>query len=284
MPSFATPEPISLDVHFGVGEARLTATDRDDTVVHVNPSDPSNDADRRAAEQTRVERTTDGVLVKAPKQRGVGLFDKPGSVDVAVELPTGSRLRVEAGVGAVRCVGRVGDCHVTTGVGDVQLEQTGVLEVETGAGSVTVDVVAGKAEVTTGTGKISVRKIDGAAVLKNSNGDNWVGQVSGKLRATTANGDVIVEHVGGDVTAKSAKGDIRVGDVTRGSASLTTAFGQVEVGIHAGTAARLDVATDFGKVRNQMDAADGPGSTDQTADVHAHTTFGDIVIRRAVPA
>ena len=45
----------------------------------------------------------------------------------------------------------------------------------------------------------------------------------------------------------------------RGSVSLKTGFGEIEIGIHAGTAARLDVSTQFGHVRNLMDAASAPG-------------------------
>jgi DUF4097 and DUF4098 domain-containing protein YvlB len=282
MPTFATPEPISLTLNIAVGETDVTATDRDDTVVNVRPSDPSSDADVHAAEQTRVERTADGVLVKGPKQRNFVLSPKIGSIDVTIELPTGSRVQAETGVGGFRCLGRVGECRVKAGVGDVQLDETGALDVDTGAGSVMVQRVAGNAEVSTGSGGIRVHRVDGSAVLKNSNGDNWVDEVGGDVRATTANGSVTVNRAGAGVTAKSANGDVRVGDITRGEASLKTALGQIEVGIHSGTAARLDVSTDFGRVHNNMDTADGPATTDETANVHAHTSFGDIVIRRAV--
>ncbi|HEX5400866.1 MAG TPA: DUF4097 family beta strand repeat-containing protein [Pseudonocardiaceae bacterium] len=283
MSTFATPEPIFLVLDVGVGFTELTASDRDDTVVEVRPSDPANETDRRTAEQTRVERTADGVLVRAPKQRGFGVFgSKPGSIDVTVELPTDSRVQAEIGAGGVRCAGRIGECRVKTGVGDIQLEHTGVLTADAGAGSVTVRRIVGTAEVSTGSGSIRVHQIDGNAVLKNSNGDNWVDEVSGELRMTSANGSVVANHVGASVTAKSANGDVRVGDVTRGTASLKTALGAIEVGIHAGTAARLDVSTDFGRVHNNMESTDGPAATDETVDVQAHTSFGDIVIRRAV--
>jgi hypothetical protein len=281
MPTFDTPEPISLVIDVVVGEIQLTATDRADTVVDVSPGDPSREADVRTAEQTRIERTADGVLIRGPKQRGLGVFGKPGSIDVTVELPVDSRVQVEAGVGNVYCIGRIGECRVKAGVGDIQLEHTGSLDVDTGAGKVDVQLVAGDAELKTGSGKIRVHQIDGTAVLKNSNGDNWIDDARGDLRATTANGDVIVNRAGADVSAKSANGDVRVGDVIRGTATLKTAVGKIEVGIHPGTAARLDVSTAFGRVRNDMDVADGPASTDETVDVRANTSYGDIVIRRA---
>jgi len=69
--------------------------------------------------------------------------------------------------------------------------------------------------------------------------------------------------------------------VTRGLTSLKTAFGTVEIGIHDGTAARLDVHTKFGRIHNGLDAADGPAPAEETVEVHARTSYGDIVIRRA---
>ena len=55
MPTFDTPEPISATIDVAVGDVRITASDRADTVVEVRPSDASNDEDVKAAEQTRVE-------------------------------------------------------------------------------------------------------------------------------------------------------------------------------------------------------------------------------------
>jgi hypothetical protein len=39
MPTFDTPEPISVTVEFGVGDLRIVASDRADTMVEVRPSD-----------------------------------------------------------------------------------------------------------------------------------------------------------------------------------------------------------------------------------------------------
>ena len=55
MPTFDTPEPITATIDVAVGDVRITAGDRSDTVVDVRPSDASNDEDVKAAERTRVE-------------------------------------------------------------------------------------------------------------------------------------------------------------------------------------------------------------------------------------
>ena len=286
MPAYDTPHPVTATVELVVGDLRIVAADRADTVVEVRPSDPGSDADVRAADQTRVEYADGLLLVKTPKQRGLGLFGKPGSVDVTVDLPARSKVQVDSGVGGVRTTGTLAACRVKSGAGDVQVDRGGGgrLSLETGAGRVDVDTVAGRADISTGSGRLQVREIDGPAVVKNSNGDSWIGLVTGDLRINAANGDIAVDRAGGDVVASTANGGITVGAVTRGSVSLKTGFGEIEVGIPAGTAAKLDVSTSFGRIRNQLESTDGPHETDETIDLRARSGYGDIVIRRSTGA
>jgi DUF4097 and DUF4098 domain-containing protein YvlB len=281
MPAFDTPEPISAVLHLVVGEARLTASDRADTIVEVRPSDATEEADQRAAEQTEVDFSRGQLTVRTPRPRGLTKFGKPGSVDVLIELPTGSELRGNSSVAAFRATGRLGDCRVKTSVGDIELDQAASLDLDTSAGGVAVERVTGSVTVSTSTGQIRLGEIDGTAVVKNSNGDCWIGAIGGDLRVTGANGSIAVDRAGASVAASTARGDVRIGALSRGSASLKTAFGTVEVGISAGTAARLDVSTQFGKVRTDLDAADSPEAADERVDVHARTSFGDILVRRA---
>ena len=280
MPTFNTPGPISATIDLAAADVRIIASDRQDTVVEVRPSTSAHEPDVKAAEQTKVEYTAAGLLIKGPKQRNVGLR-KIGSVDVTVELPAGSQIEADAGIGALRFTGQLGKCRVKMGAGDVELEQVGPLDLQTGAGAITVEHVAGHAEITNGSGRLRVSQIDGSAVIKNSNGETWVGDITGDLRVNAGNGAICVGHAAADVTASSANGEIRVDDLTRGSASLKTGFGEIHFGIHAGTAAKLDAYTRLGTVRNSMEAADSPEPSDEVLEVHARTSFGDIVIHRS---
>jgi hypothetical protein len=282
MPTFATPEPITATIELGVGYARITASDRTDTVVEVRPSDPMRQIDVRAAEQILVEYASGRLVVRAPKHwRQALLGPKPGSVDVTVELPAGSGVRGDLGAGAFQATGRLGECRFKTGAGDVELDHTGPLDLDTGAGTVVVERVSGRAEISTGTGQIRMGAVEGEAVVKNSAGSIRIGEVAGELRATTAAGDISIDRTGGPVTANTSLGSIRVGEIARGLVVLKTATGGIDAGIRAGTAALLDVHTGFGRVDNQLDAADRPATTDETAEVRARTSFGDITIRRA---
>ena len=63
MPSFDTPEPISVTVELGVGDIWIVASDRTDTIVEVRPSDGAKKADVAAAQQTRVEYANGRLLI-----------------------------------------------------------------------------------------------------------------------------------------------------------------------------------------------------------------------------
>ena len=133
MPTFDTPEPISVALELGVGDIRIAASDRTDTVVEIRPSDRNKPGDVTAAEQTRVEYTDGRLLVKAPKRwRQYGWWGESESIDVDIELPAGSRLQGEAGVAALRCTGRVDECRYKTGVGEIHVDQAGPLRVAHG--------------------------------------------------------------------------------------------------------------------------------------------------------
>jgi len=280
MPTFNAPGPISATIDLAAADVRIIASDRQDTVVEVRPSTSAHEPDVKVAEQTKVDYTAAGLLIKGPKQRSMGLR-RIGSVDVTVELPAGSQIEADAGIGALRFTGQLGKCRVKMGAGDVELEQVGPLDLQTGAGAITVEHVAGHAEITNGSGRLRVSQIDGSAVIKNSNGETWVGDITGDLRVSASNGAISVGHAAADVTASSANGEIRVDDLTRGSASLKTGLGEIQFGIHAGTAAKLDAYTRLGTVRNSLEAADSPEPSDEVLEVHARTNLGDIVIRRS---
>ena len=86
------------------------------------------------------------------------------------------------------------------------------------------------------------------------------------------------------VIAKTANGDVRLQDVSSGAVVAHTAAGKVEVGVHEGVAAWLDLTTSFGKVRSDLDASDRPAAGEDSVEVRARTAFGDITIRRSSPA
>lgn len=281
MHTFDTPHPVKVSLELAVGEVRVTASERRDTVVVVRPSDEGKDADVRAAGSTHVEFADGKLLIKGQKWRKPNPFAGPGSVDVTIELPVGSRLGGGLGMGGIRSTGRLGDCRLRTGMGDVRLEHAADLEIATGAGEVDVEHVAGRAAVASGSGAIRLGEIGGAAEVKTSNGDCRVDAVGGVLKIVSGNGSISVGSARSGVHARTGHGDIRIDEVVRDSVSVASGMGSLEVGVRAGTAARLDLGTGIGRVEHNLTDTDGPAPTEQTVDLRARTGMGDVLIRRA---
>ncbi|GAA3822919.1 DUF4097 family beta strand repeat-containing protein [Streptomyces chiangmaiensis] len=280
MPSFDTPEPISVTAHVGAGSIRFTAVDRPDTLVEVRPRDPKRDKDVRAAEQTEATYASGVLTVRTKERRIIG---PSGAVDVTVDLPTGSRVDMTGSWTQVLGEGRLGEVRVKTSSGDVRLDTTGPLQLTASHGSITVDRVEGTAEITTSSGSLRVGTVDGPAVLKNSHGTTTVGAATGELRVSGAHGDIDIARAEESVTATTAHGTLRVGEVARGTVQLETSYGAIEVGIREGTAAWLDVSSERGQVRNTLADSEPPQKTEDTVEVRARTRWGNIDIRRARP-
>ena len=285
MSSFDTPEPISVSVELGVGDIRIAASDRRDTVVEVRPSHPTKRSDVTAAEQTVVEYAGGTLVIRAPRRwTRYAPWGGSESIDVRIALPSGSNLRVDAGLAAIRGAGSLGDCHIKTGAGEIRLDAAGSLQLRTGTGDVTLERAVGQVGVSTGTGSVRMGAIDGAAAIKNSTGDTWIGEVTGDLQVRAAFGRISVDRAHARVTAKTAYGDVRLGEVARGAILAQTAYGRIEVGVRSGVAAWLDLQARHGNVLNDLEAAGPPGPGEDAVEVHAQSSFGDIAVRRSSPS
>jgi DUF4097 and DUF4098 domain-containing protein YvlB len=281
MPTFETPAPITTTIDVVGGDVRIRAGELGATTVTVVPADASNDEDRKAAEQTRVEYADGRLLVKAPKLRSWLPRSSGGAIDLTIELPERSHVHGRAALADFAAEGPLGDARIKTGMGSIRIDEADTVNLKTGIGDIAVERATGHADVTTGSGDVRLGTLGTSAVVKNSNGDTRVGVAGGDLRVSAANGDIDVDVARGGIIAKSANGDVRLGEAQRGSSVvLETSLGDLEVGIPDGIAAWLDVRASAGKVRNALDAASPPDPSAETVEVHARTTAGDVVIRR----
>lgn len=284
MPTFETNQPIAVSIEMSQGAVHVIASDRTDTVVAVNPSDRDRPEDVEAAKKTVVDLASGSLSIKQPKPGGIAApvigWKRRGAVEVTVELPERSSLRADTGVADFRCDGHLGDVEVKTGAGDVRLDRTRALRLRTSAGHVTVEEASGKADIVAA-GDMIIGVVAGDADVKNLNGKTWIGRVGGDVKVKSANGDVVIEDAGRDVTVKTANGNIRLGQLTRGSVTIETASGGLEIGVREGTAAWIDATTRFGRVHNQLTPADDPEASAETVHVRARTSFGDVLITRS---
>jgi len=278
MPTYNTPTPIDLAIKLPVGAVEIFAGDRKDTVVTVSPTNPAKAVDRRGAEETKVDFDGQRLTITGPRPRFsfVGPFE---SVDVRVELPTGSRLTAETSGGGVRTVGRLGATRVKSSM--VDLETTGDLWVRAMHGNVTVADADGGVEITADHGQIRLGAITGDAVLKASHGTIVVGECGGALEAKLSYGDLDITKALDSVTAKTAYGSIQLHEISSGSIQVESGYGQITIGVRAGVPAWLDLSSKNGRVRNELDGDGAPDESEQTVAVRASTQYGDITIQRA---
>lgn len=280
MPTFRTPTPIDLAIDLQVGAIDVVAGDRTDTVVTVSPTNPDKAVDRRGAEATEVGTDGDRVTVVGPRPR-LSWFGPTESVDVRVELPTGSRLTAAIAVGSLRTAGTLGATRIKSSTGTVDVDATGDLWLRAGHGSATVATADGEAEITADHGQVRVGTVTGGATVKASHGSVTVGESRGDVDVKLSYGDLEITRALASVTARTAYGAIALREVSRGSVELESGFGQVTVGVRPGVPAWLDLSSRDGRVRNQLDPDTAPGAAEEAVAVRARTRFGDITIQRA---
>jgi len=280
MPTYNTPNPIDLAINLQVGRIEVVASDRADTVVTVSPTNPAKAVDRRGAEETKVDFDGQRVTITGPRPR-FSWIGPTESVDVMVELPTGSRFTAEIAVGGVRAVGRLGATRVKSSMGPVDVDTTGDLWLRASHGNATVGIAEGGIEITADYGQIRVGTVTGDAILKASYGTILVGESGGDLDARLSYGDLEITKALASVSAKTAYGDIQLREVSSGSIGVESGFGQVTIGVQTDVPAWLDLSSKYGHVRNQLDGGRAPDPTEQTVAVRARTQGGDITVQRA---
>jgi hypothetical protein len=282
MPTFSTPSTIDLAINLQVGAIQVIASDRSDTVVTVSPTSTEKQIDRRGVDNTQVEFDGQRLTVTGPKPRlswiGPGPTD---SVDLKVELPTGSRLTAEIAMGNLRTHGRLGATRIKSSTGSVNLDTTGDLWVRTSHGTASVETAEGAVEITADMGQIRIGTVTGDAILKASHGNIMVDDSRGDLDAKLSYGDLEMAHALGSVTAKTAYGNIYLREVEAGLIQVETGFGELVIAVKAGVPAWLDASSKNGHVRNELAGDSAPDAGEQTVEIHARTQFGDIDIVHA---
>ncbi|MEY2847988.1 MAG: hypothetical protein RI885_653 [Actinomycetota bacterium] len=280
MPTYPTPSPIDLALAVQVGSIEVIATDRDDTVVTVSPTNPEKATDRRGAEDTSVAFDGGRLTVTAPKPR-FSVIGPSESIDVRVELPTGSRLTAEIAVGGVRSLGRLGATRIKCSTGAVDVGDTGDLWVRASHGNATAATIDGSAEITADHGRIRIGTVAGDAILKSSHGAISIEESRGDVDARLSYGEFEIRSALGSVSAKLSYGGVSLGEVSSGSIQVESGFGEIAVGVREGVPAWLDLSSKQGRVRNEIEGSSAPDASEKSVAVRARTAFGDIHVRRA---
>jgi hypothetical protein len=276
MPTFVTSGPIAAAVEVAGAQVRVTASDRTDTVVLVEPINEANPSDVKVAGNTKVDFAGGQLSVKTTVSG-----DKKGSVAITIDLPADSRLAANLAYSSVHADGPLGQCELHMASGQVQLDRIDALQANISAGEVAIGHIAGRADIDGAVFAARIGEAEGPVVIASSGGQAWVGHAAADLELTSASGSFDVDRADGSVTATTANGAIRIGRLTRGQAKLMNGSGTIEVGISEGAAADIDANSERGSVRNSVPSPENADASDTKVTVHARTRHGDIIIQRA---
>jgi hypothetical protein len=275
MPTFATPGPIIATVVVAGAQVRVTASDRTDTVVLVEPINKASQSDVKVANKTKVD-FADGRLSVKTTVSG----DKNGSVAITIDLPAGSSLVAYLAHSDVHADGSFGECELHMASGRVQLDRITRCR-PTSRPARSRSATSPGAPTSTGAVEMRISEIKDTVRLSSSGGQIWIGHASADLDLSSGSGGFDIDRADGSVTAKTGDGAIRIGRLTRGQAKLLNRSGNIEVGISEGPAARVDANSKRGSVRSSVPPQENPETSDNKVTVHARTRHGDIIIQRA---
>ncbi|MFF4444498.1 DUF4097 family beta strand repeat-containing protein [Streptomyces sp. NPDC001502] len=193
MQKFATVAPIAAVLDVPAALIRFIAADRADTTVEILPADASKGRDVKAAGQTTAE-YKDGVLriTTAPAENRI--LGNPGSVEITVQLPAGSRVEAKTAAAEFRGVGRLGDVTFEAAQATVSLDETASAHLTLMAGDIRIGRLDGPARITTQKGDLHITEaVHGTVELSTQAGDITVGTapgISATLDAGTAHGRI----------------------------------------------------------------------------------------------
>ena len=258
---FPGSDPIDAAIDLASGRLTLNAGPVSATTVDVAPSRFSRNAEK-LIDEIRVSFDQGRLEVAGPRR--TGLFRGHAAFDVTITLPEGSRCMARTASADVTCNGELGALDAHTASGDITAARvTGHLQAETSSGDVRLDET-------------------GTAEIRTASGDVRLTWARDDVSVRTASGDVTIASAASDVAGTTASGDFRLASVARGSTELSTASGDVVVGVNPGVGVYLDLSSATGSVTSQLTET-GP-SDDVALGVRCRSASGDIrIIRAAEP-
>ena len=220
-----------------------------------------------ARSESEARRLLQHYTLRVESQGGWVALNAPGGpvmAAVAVKAPSLTSAAISTSEGAVRATGIEGLLDVDSGAGDLTVDRVaGDCKLITGGGGIQVGQVGGALHCSTGAGHIRVKVVGGEAVLETNGGDIVAEQAGGQVRASTAGGGVHIGMAGGAVTATSGGGEIIV-DKANGIVTVHNMAGPVQVHSAAG------VRCESGNGGIRVSAISGP--------MRVSTSMGSILV------
>ena len=214
------PASGSLDVDAGAGKLAITGRDGIGE-IRVSATLCASDQDRFEALDVSLD--GDRLGTDYPSRSGGWGGRNYARIDLIVEVPSGTRVRVVDSSGSLEISG-VGAVEVRDGSGSMTLRGVGSVVIEDGSGSLKVEDVSGDIEVEDGSGSLDIREVSGDVVISDGSGSIKVEAVGGTVRIDgVGSGGVSVSDVDGDLVVTDGRRErIRYSDI-RGSLDLPPA-------------------------------------------------------------
>ena len=172
-------------------------------------------SDQRRLEGLDVTLRGDRLDTTYPSTRG-GIFswgNRYARIDVAVEVPMGTNLRVDDSSGRVH-INNVGDVTLEDGSGNIMIWDVGSLTVEDGSGNITITGVAGDLRLEDSSGSLKVEGVNGNVTVDDGSGGLLIREVTGNVTIADGSGSIQVWAVGGSVRLDEiSSGQVMVHDV-----------------------------------------------------------------------
>lgn len=300
---FDTPKPVELDVSNNLGPVDIEFTDTASTRVEIRydsgsealawrsgltgllswvgeqlaenagraGADRANaDKDRGrgartpiadAIDQTRVDLTGNRLVARTPSTAPL----RTVPLSIGVRVPEQSHVGVRTGSGAVNLSG-----------------QASRVQIQSGAGEISVDRASAPTTVRTGSGQLRLGEMTAGVQVRSGSGDVEIASLESSSSIVTGSGGVWIGALHSDVLVRSGSGDLDVADATRGRAELITGSGAIRVAVHRGVRAEVDLTSSTGTAHSDLEVSSEPLEEEAGLRVYGRTGNGDARITSAL--
>jgi DUF4097 and DUF4098 domain-containing protein YvlB len=260
---FACSEPVDISVdNWGSGSIVVSGEPTTAVTVEVVPSHRRADVDDLLA-QVQVAFEDGQLYIRGPR---VSTFRRKQGLDITIKAPAGSSCAAKTVSADLSCVGEISGVSLQTASGDLTASSVGDVAVRSASGDVLLSRAAGTLSIHTASGDVRATQADG------------------DVRITSASGDVTIGYCAGPVSVHTASGDVKLAAVTEGRIELASSSGDIAVAVVPGIGVYLDLASNSGDIRSELDASDGDDPADATSaavQISCRTMSGDIQITKA---
>lgn len=256
--SFDVSGPVDLDVSTMRGKIDVVAGEGGRVVVsgtvtvRVGFDVPANALElaQQVAKAPPIQRSGNSVRLSPPSE---GPAQRAVTVAYQVRVPPASSVQTRTDSGQTVVRGVSGTVAVTTQSAAIDLYSlAGMAAVTTGSGAVRIDGVEGPLTVQTSSSGIVARRLGSSFRLRTQSGSVEAGFVgTGDVDVETGSSAIRLIRVRGGATVASQSGRVTIDGVPGKDWSLRTGSSNVEVTLHPGAGARLDLSSGSSNVRVQ---------------------------------